>query len=190
MYFLPAIFLIVALYISTLFYKKYLAAVFLVGFVVFISPVLFFSDRVSSYYAYIPAIFLFLSFEQIADFVYGKIKGIKIKPYLRELSFVVVTLGLFLYVFNTDKVLMDDCFLIKSPWYNQSREQFLRLVSDIDKFESSKDGVGKFNLEEKSKDLVLDNGVDVVKPFLSKQTANLFLYTLSTEQTNLIVTKK
>lgn len=175
-----ALVMLAALYGYCLYRKDYWPAIFLSGFLIFISPVLLFSDRVSSYYGYIPVIFLFVSFGKIGE-LFRFIK----KPVL-----AVLVAAVFLYVFLIDKVLMDNCFLIVAPWPNQTRQQFLSLISDVKRFESGGQKTAKFDLNDKSGELIANSGVGVVPPFLDRHAAGLYDYTYDNIHNILIVEKK
>jgi len=189
-YFNFALTILIALYGYTVYRKYYWPTIFLSGFLVLLFPVLLFSDRVSPYYVYMPTIFLFLSFGMICEFIYKMITKLKMKPSVNILILPIAIVIIVLCVFTINKGLMDDCFLIIAPWSNQTRQQFLPLVSDIRNFESTKQNSAKFDLDEKSGELVEDNGVDVIRPFLDKQVESQYTYAYDSRRNVLTVNRK
>jgi hypothetical protein len=189
-YFPFAVIFLTAIYLVSVYFKKYWALIFLFGFIIHILPALFFADRVSSYYAYIPAVFLFLSFGIIADFVQKKMYDSKLGGLKGRLITAVILVVIGLCLFNVGEVLKYNLYLVVYPWPNLTRDQYLNLISEVKTFEDRNGKSAEFKLEEESKGLVLTHGADVVKPFLPKREAGLYSYSVDYVKTTLVLTKK
>lgn len=175
-----AVIALIAVYLAALYFKEFWGLIFLFGFFVLLIPSLIFLNRVAPYYVYTPAIFLFLSFGKLIELFSRFLK----KPIL-----AILVIVLCLYIFSVDKVLKYNIHLIVFPWPNQTREQLLPLVAEIKAFE---DGGGKstqFKLEGDTAGNVFFHGADAVKPFLPKQEADLYSYSINLAENVLIVTK-
>ena len=186
----PTLILLFLLYIYTLYKKNYWTIMSFLGFFALIFPVLLFSNRVSTYYVYIPAIFLFLSFGCIGDFIFHELSRIKIKVFSRRIFVAIIIVLTMLYMFSTNKGLMDNCFLILAPWPNQSRQQFLNLTNEVKNFENGNQESAKFSLDEYSRGIIVENGVDVIRPFLNNRKDILYTYAYDCVNDVLIVNKE
>ncbi len=175
-YLVSVMLIFAGLYFVAAISKNYRPLIFLAGFFLFIFPPLLFTNRISTYYAYIPAIFLLLSLAELTQFMYSKLVKSKIKPLMKKTTIGIFTVLVVLGLFSADRKLMDEYFLIFAPWPNPVRQQFLSLIADIKKFEAGNEKSGSFILSEKSKELVSDNGVAVIKPFLDKRLVEKFSY--------------
>lgn len=175
-----AVLLLAGTYLVALYKKLYLALIFALAFLVQILPALFFTDRVSSYYAFIPAIFLFLSIGIITDKF--RVKNI--------LATAVIVILIAVFVFDLGKIVKYNLYLIVHPWPNRDRDQFLSLVSEVKGFEKDERKTTSFQLGDKSREIVMTHSTDVIKPFLSGQKEELYVYTLDSKGADLVVTKK
>lgn len=99
--------------------KKLEALIYILAFFAFIAPPLLFLDRTSSYYLFLPSIFVFVAFSYVFQDVFNLLKT-KFKKRLYKIAVILVTV-LILVLFDTERKLMDICFLIQKPWQNELR---------------------------------------------------------------------
>lgn len=179
-YYLLAVLVLAGIYLTAIYKKIYLSLIFLAAFFIQILPALFFADRTAPYYAYVPSIFLFLSLGIVAD-------SVKIK---NKVMIAALLILIALFVFDIGKIVKYNLYLIVHPWPNRERDQFLSLVSDVKKSEQKNEDMAEFKLEDKSKEIILTHGVEVLKPFLPLKTAETYVYTIDNTNSVLVVAKK
>lgn len=179
-----------------IFKKKPIVTPYLLSSLVFILPPSLFDARFSGYYTYISAIFLFIGlfliFSGISDF-YKKSSFFKQKLLTRVLGSFLVILFVF-GVFNINKTLLDNCFLIQYPWRKEYKEAFYSLVNRID--ELSKKGkltngyVISLDKNEQIGEIDLILGDGVLPPFLKDSQAKQFFYRYDPSLKTLTVEKR
>jgi hypothetical protein len=188
--YLPILALSLVLYIYTIVRKNYFPTIFLLGFLILISPVLFFSNRVSSYYSYIPAIMLFIGFGNVVELVGNDFTKIKLRRINKVVVSGIISVSMVLYIFTLNAVVMNSCFLIIAPWPNNSRQQFLNLVLQINNFEKEKEKSATFPISNYIKGVLKEGGVGVLTPFLDKHNYPLYSYNYDEANSVLFVIKK
>jgi len=106
--------------------KKPLTTPFLASSFLFLIPPSLFANRISNYYTYLPSFFLFMG---IAVFFWECSRFKILSNRLFVTVFLIVTL---FYVFPTNKIFMDNCFLIQFPWKKTYSEAFYSITDKLE----------------------------------------------------------
>jgi hypothetical protein len=149
-------------------HKKIIALPFLLAFLIAMLPPLFFTNKLSPYYIYYPAIYIIMMLLVVSDSLKKYLQLIFTKHKLNyiylNVIFIIILLFNFIYI---QKQLMDNCFLIQFPWQNESKTVLNSLTQDID----TKIG--------EDSDVILINYSDYqgekINPIISNKILDLFL---------------
>jgi hypothetical protein len=114
--------------------KRILLTPFILSYLILLTPPLLFSARVSGYYSYIPSIFGLLAFGLLLQEIWIFV-GVFLKEktgQMKQIIACMLILLVFIFGFGINRLFLDNCFLIQSPWKKTYKEAFYSLVSRID----------------------------------------------------------
>jgi len=174
--------------------KKLVLLPLFLAYLLLLSPALFFEGKIASYYGYTPSFFLFMLlailFTGVHSFLSQRLKkkGVLLKIF--NIYFVIFVL---LGIFNSDKFLMDNCFLIHYPWSNPHRVALNSLSQKLDKMLQEgkiEEGV-TIKLEEKeiTHEMEYLFGTNALYLFLKEPTARDFTFVFDEARSALLVEK-
>lgn len=181
-------FVLVTFIIFDLVSKKLKSLPFLISYTIFLFPALLFINRTSTYYNYIPLVFLLIGFGVIIE---GILKATDFIKSVNLKKIVIVSLLIFfaLGLFRLNLKAMDSCFLIQYPWKNDFKNGYLKLINNIDKL--GEEGKLKKGLEIKITPglgyswVAMEN--DILKVFLGNLASKRYTYSYNSEKGVFIV---
>jgi|GEM_PF-4144393 len=183
---IPFVFIIFVIF--DLISKKLKSLPFLASYIIFLFPALLFLNRTSTYYNYIPLVFLLIGFGIIIEGILKAITFIK-SSIQKRIAIVTVLIFSVFGLFGLNLKAMDSCFLIKYPWKNDFKNRYLELINNID-------NLGKEGKLKKGLEIKLIPGLeyswvsmenDILRVFLKNAVSKLYTYSYNFEKGVFIV---
>ncbi|OGM15573.1 hypothetical protein A2985_01945 [Candidatus Woesebacteria bacterium RIFCSPLOWO2_01_FULL_43_11] len=136
---------LIVLFLSFIFFdlikRKAIMTPFLISFFAFLGPSLLFEKRVSNYYVYIAAFFLFMGLTFLLFEVHSAVKSrlMKRPKVWLKIFNIYFILILAIGVFKLNKLFMDNCFLIQYTWKNELKGKVIGVTKKIEEVSQNRE---------------------------------------------------
>jgi hypothetical protein len=146
---------------------------FILMYLVFQAPSLFFVNRTSLYYLYYPSIFFLLAIVLLMREIYGVVERKFLVSGFIKRTFVSISLAFVVFgLFGVGGKFMDDCFLIQTPWSNAKKASVYKVARRIESVGKERleggEGIPLKDIKEKD-DVVNLVGLDILHLFVGNK---------------------